>query len=78
MSQEKTRPQTASPHLLNDVRAELLHGQGAHVTRELADNRVAEAVVIQVENVLHHLAGLATSASEHTEFVRGARQGKLT
>ena len=58
MSQEKTRPQTASPHLLNDVRAELLHGERADVARELPDDGIAEAVVVEVEDVLHDVVAV--------------------
>ena len=41
--------------LLNDVRGELLHRQGADIALELADDRVAEAVVIEVEDILDDL-----------------------
>ena len=43
-------------NLLDDIRAELLDRQRAHVPGELADNRVAEPVVVQVQDVLHHLS----------------------
>lgn len=41
--------------LLDDVGAELLHGERADIARELADDAVAEAVVVQVEDVLNDL-----------------------
>ena len=46
----------ARTHLLDNVRAELLDRQRAHVPGELADDRVAEPVVVQVQDVLHHLS----------------------
>ena len=41
--------------LLDDVRGELLHRKGTDVALELADDGVAEAVVVQVEDVLDDL-----------------------
>ena len=41
-----------STHLLDHVGAELLHRQRADVPSELPDNRIAEAVVVEVEDVL--------------------------
>ena len=40
---------------LDDVGTELLHGEGTDIARELPDDGVTEAVVVQVENVLDNL-----------------------
>lgn len=42
-------------HLLNDVRTEFLHRKRADVASELANNGIAEAVVIQIQNILDNL-----------------------
>ena len=42
-------------HLLYDIRAELLDRQCAYIAGELTDNRIAEAVIVQVENILDDL-----------------------
>lgn len=41
--------------LLDDIGAELLDRERTDVAEELTDNAIAEAVVVQVENVLHDL-----------------------
>lgn len=42
-------------HLLNDVGGKLLHRQGADVANELTNDSLAEAVVVQVKNVLDNV-----------------------
>lgn len=42
-------------HLLDHVRAELLHGERTNVAGELTDHAVAEPIVVEVQNVLHDL-----------------------
>ena len=49
--------QPNATNLLDDVRAELLDRQRADVARELPDDSVAEAIVVQVEDVLDDLWG---------------------
>ena len=41
--------------LLNDFRAEFLHGECTNVSSKLADDGVAETVIVQVEDILHNL-----------------------
>ena len=50
-----------STHLLDHVGAELLHRQRADVPSELPDNRIAEAVVVQVQDVLNDLRPASVS-----------------
>ena len=50
-----------STHLLDHVGAELLHRQRADVPGELPDNRIAEAVVVQVQDVLNDLRPASVS-----------------
>ena len=45
----------STAYLLDDVGTELLDRQRADIASELADNSIAETVVVQVENVLHNL-----------------------
>lgn len=42
-------------HLLDDVGGELLNRQRADVADELTDDGLAEAVVVEVEDVLHNV-----------------------
>jgi len=42
-------------YLFNDVGAKLLDGKSTNVARKLADDRVTEAVVVEVQNVLDDL-----------------------
>lgn len=42
-------------NLFNDIGAELLNRKSAHIPCELADNSIAEAIVVQVQNVLYDL-----------------------
>ena len=42
-------------HLLNDVRTKFLDGKRANVASELSDNRIAEAVVIEIQDILNNL-----------------------
>ena len=44
--------------LLDNVRAELLDRERTHVAGKLSDDSVAEAVVIQVEDILHHVVSV--------------------
>ena len=41
--------------LLDDVRGELLNGEGTDIALELADNGVAEVVVVEVEDIMDNL-----------------------
>ena len=41
--------------LLDDVRAELLHRESTHIARELSDDSVTEAIVVEIEDVLDNL-----------------------
>lgn len=42
-------------HLLDNIRAKLLNREGTDVADELTDNGVAEAVVVEIKDVLDHL-----------------------
>lgn len=42
-------------HLLNNVGAEFLNRKGADIADKLTNNCVAEATVVKIKNVLHHL-----------------------
>jgi hypothetical protein len=48
----KSQEQT---HLLNDIRAEFLYRKSTNVTSKLANNGIAEAVVVQIQNILDNL-----------------------
>ena len=48
----------ARTHLLDNVRAELLDRQRAHVPGELADDSIAEAVVVKVEDILNNIVAI--------------------
>jgi hypothetical protein len=48
-------PQQPNTCLLNDIGAEFLNRKSAYVACKLADNTIAEAVVVQVQDVLHDL-----------------------
>ena len=56
----------STAYLLDDVGTELLDRQRADIASELADNSIAETVVVQVENVLHNL-GVGKPFSNGTE-----------
>jgi hypothetical protein len=43
--------------LLDNVGAELLHGQSADVASELTDDSVAETIVVEIKDVLYDLRG---------------------
>jgi hypothetical protein len=45
-------------HLLNDIGTELLHRESAHVAKELTNDSITEAAVIQVQDVLHHIVAI--------------------
>ena len=45
-------------HLFDDIRTELLDREGTNIARKLANNSVAEAVIVQVQNVLDDLLGM--------------------
>lgn len=45
----------STTYLLDDVGTELLHRQGTDVPKELADDSIAEAVVVEVQDVLDNL-----------------------
>lgn len=42
-------------NLLDDVRAKLLNRKSANIAQELTDDTVAEAVVVEIQDVLHDL-----------------------
>lgn len=41
--------------LLDDVRAELLHGKRTDVASELPNDGVTETIIIKIQDVLHNL-----------------------
>lgn len=51
----KGSEQTQITNLLNDIGAEFLDRQRADIACELADDGIAEAVVVQIKDVLHDL-----------------------
>ena len=65
-------------HLLDHVGAELLHRKRADVPTELPDDRVAEPMVVQVQNVLHDLQIVAASVSETIHERSTDAEKKLT
>lgn len=42
-------------NLFNDIRTKLLDRKGTDIAKELADDTVAEAVIVQIQNVLDDL-----------------------
>ena len=48
---------------LDNVRAELLDGQGADISGELANDSVTETIVVQIENVLNDLMATSVTVS---------------
>lgn len=54
-------------HLFDYVGAEFLNRQGANITGELANDTVAEPVVVEVEDVLNDLGRVSRG---YTEMVR--------
>lgn len=48
-------------HLFDHIRAELLNGQGANVSGELANHGITETVVVQIKDVLHDLTNVIIS-----------------
>ena len=44
--------------LFNDIGTEFLHRKCTYVAEELANNSIAEAVVIQIKDILHHIVAI--------------------
>ena len=47
-----------SAYLLDDIGAELLNGQSADVTQKLANDSIAEPVVVEIKDVLHDIVAV--------------------
>jgi hypothetical protein len=60
-------------HLLDHVRAELLDGKSADVARELPDHTIAKAVVVEIEDVLHHLRAISKDRIRAMKHSRSSR-----
>jgi len=57
-----------SKYLFDDVGAELLDGKSTNIARELTDDRVTEAVIIEVQNVLNHLFDINQTCFQEAEI----------
>lgn len=68
--------QPLSTNLLNDVGTELLDGQRADIASKLADDGIAEAIVVQVKDILHDLG--ASTLHEQTRNITPTTGGSLT
>jgi hypothetical protein len=60
-------------HLLDHIRAELLDGKSADVARELPDHTIAKAVVVEIEDVLHHLSAMSKDRIRAMKHSRSSR-----
>jgi len=59
-----------SIYLFNDVGAELLDGKSTNVARKLTDDRVTEAVIVEVQNVLDDLFDINQTCFQEAEIKR--------
>lgn len=53
---EKHIARNGNTNLFNDVGAELLYRERADIANELANDSVAESVIVQVKDVLNNLS----------------------
>ena len=57
-------------YLFDDIGAELLDGKSTNVARKLTDDRVTEAVIVEVQNVLDNLWKINRTRLQQAEMKR--------